>query len=575
MISGTRRRLSGEVPRAGTLSASVEEVRLPTPFEIADRLTESYSDLSPTLATAAGVAGRDHLWDDFSPDGEAARAALREEAIKELTPHLADPDPVQAQATRVIIAYLSAYNRRYASGHWRRDLNHIYSPFQKARDTFDMVPKEGSEAWANITARLSTLGEALEGYRESHQVGLDQGDTVARRQVQTLIDQLRSVAGDSSRFAGYPALASGSGGDAAAVEAAVASSQAASAELADWLETTYLPAAVPGDGVGEERYLEGAEHFLGMSLDPHETYDWGWSEVRRLTEEMASTASEIDPARSVEEVIELLETDPARSAPSHEAFAEFVQGIQDQAVGQLDGSAFDVPPEIRTVTVNIAPPGGSLGAWSNGPSEDFSRPGAIWYAPGERARLPYWQEVSTAYHEGFPGHHLQVGIAVLQKEKLSRFQRMFIWYSGSGEGWALYSERLMDELGYFENPEYRLGLLASQLFRSTRVVVDIGTHLGKRIPDDAPLHAGRTWDFEAAVDYIEKVALQPKDMAESEVLRYLGWPGQAISYKVGEREILAMRDRLSARPGFDLKEFHRRLLTAGAIRLDHLREAVG
>jgi len=132
----------------------------------------------------------------------------------------------------------------------------------------------------------------------------------------------------------------------------------------------------------------------------------------------------------------------------------------------------------------------------------------------------------------------------------------------------------MDELGYFENPAYRLGLLASQLFRSTRVVVDIGLHLGKGIPPDAPLHPGEAWDFERAVDYMEKIALQPRDMSESEVLRYLGWPGQAISYKVGEREILDMRRQAEAGADFDSKEFHRRLLDAGAIRLDHLRETI-
>jgi uncharacterized protein (DUF885 family) len=292
--------------------------------------------------------------------------------------------------------------------------------------------------------------------------------------------------------------------------------------------------------------------------------------------DMKATAGEIDGTRSVEGVIDLLDTDPGRSAPDHQEFARFVSEIQAQAVEQLDGSAFDVPAEIREVTVNIAPPGGSLGAWYHSPSEDFSRPGSIWYAPGERTRIPYWGEVATAYHEGFPGHHLQIGICLVQREKLSRFHRQFIWYSGSGEGWALYAERLMDELGYFENPEYRLGLLASQLFRSTRVVVDIGTQLKKLIPSDAPLHAGEVWNYDIAVDYIEQIGLQPRDIAESEVKRYLGWPAQAISYKVGEREILDIRElaKAGSSHGFDLKDFHHRLLEAGAIRLDHLREAM-
>lgn len=547
-----------------------------TPFEISDRFTEVYADLMPSLATTHGVPGRDHLWEDLSPEGEAERAAARAEVKEELVPHLDHPEPVQARAARVLIAHIDRADRRYESGHWRRDLNHIYSPFQWTRDTFDILPRDGAEAWGNIASRLERWGGMLDTYRGSLQAGVDQGDTAARRQVLSVIEQLRSVAGPESRFAPFPEEAAASGGDEHRVAKAVASARTATAGFADWLEGSYLPHAAPADAVGRERYLEGARYYLGADIDLDETYEWGWSEVHRLMGEMKETAAEIDPERSIEDVIELLETDPERSAPDHQAFARFVEEIQAKAVDQLDGTAFDVPPEIRTVTVNIAPPGGSLGAWYHGPSEDFNRPGSIWYAPGERTRIPFWQEVSTAYHEGFPGHHLQVGFAVLERDNMSRFHRMFIWYSGAGEGWALYAERLMDELGFFENPEYRLGLLASQLFRSTRVVVDIGCHLEKRIPDDAPLHAGEVWDFDRAVDYMERIGLQARDVSESEVLRYLGWPGQAISYKVGEREILEMRAESRQRlgGGFDQKKFHRRLLEAGAIELGQLRETV-
>ena len=174
---------------------------MPTPFEISDRLTEAYADLSPSLATTYGVPGRDHLWDDFTPDGETARADLRSGAISELTPHLDHPDPVQARAARILVASLETSNRRYRSGHWKRDLNHIYSPFQRTRDTFDVVAKANAEAWGNISARLSTWGEMLNGYRSSLQVGIDEGATAARRQVLSLIEQVRSVAGTESRFA--------------------------------------------------------------------------------------------------------------------------------------------------------------------------------------------------------------------------------------------------------------------------------------------------------------------------------------------------------------------------------------
>lgn len=543
-----------------------------TVFQICDRLTDAYAELSPMAATFAGVKGHDHLWDDLSPDGEAAKAAFYAAGAAELAAYVDDPDPVQADAARVVASHLNTELRRHESGHWRRDLNHLHSPFQSARDTFDVVPKEGREAWEAISTRLSTWGVMLDGYRASLQVGLDEGDVVAQRQVKTVIDQIRSVAGDDSRFSDLPARAAAAGGEEEAVAKAVTAALGASSQFADWLETEYLPRTLPVDACGRERYVTDAEYYLGMALDLDETYEWGWSEVHRLLGEMKSTAAEIDPGRSIGEVIELLDTDPARSSSSHEEFAGFVRSIQAEAVGQLDGDAFDVPPEIRDVTVNLAPPGGSLGAWYHAPSEDLSRPGSIWYALGERDRIPHWQEVATAYHEGFPGHHLQVGVAVLQRERLSRFHRLFVWYPGSGEGWALYAERLMDELGYFGNPDYRLGLLASQLFRSTRVVLDIGAHLEKRIPEDAPLHPGETWNHEIAVDYMVEIGLQAPDVAESEVLRYLGLPGQAISYKVGEREILEIRSRAMSMPGYDAKDFHRKLLEAGAIRLDQLRE---
>jgi len=549
---------------------------MPTPFEISDRLTESYADLSPILATTDGLPGRDDRWDDLSPEGEAAKYDLRASTRAELAPQMDHPDPVERFAAEVLAAYLDEMNRRYESGHWKRDLNHAYSPFQRARDTFDLVDVEGSEAWDNIVSRLSTFDQLLDGYRRSLQAGLAEGIAVARRQVESVAEQVQSVAGPESSFGKFAARATTSGGNAEDVEIAAMHARDACAAFADWLLTDYMPLAPEEDAVGRERYAEGVDYFLGMELDPDETYEWGWDEVMRLRDEMERTAREIDPDKTVSQVMTMLDTDPGRSALSGQPFVDFVQEIQNNAVEQLDGTHFDVPDEIKKVTVNMAPAGVSLGAWYHSPSEDFSRPGSIWYAPGDRERIPFWQEVTTAYHEGFPGHHLQVGFAKLQQERLSRFHRLFIWKSGSGEGWGLYAENLMGELGYFENPEYRLGLLSSQLFRATRIVVDIGTQLEKRIPENAPLHAGAIWDYEAAVDYIEKVGINPRDVAVSEVKRYLGWIAQAISYKVGEREILNIRAETMSRDGadFDWKDFHRRMLEAGAIRLDHLHRVM-
>jgi len=549
---------------------------LSTPFEISDRLTEDFCDLAPISATWYGVKGRDHLWDDTSPDGHAARAELYAAAIEELRPHLDHPERKQAVAARVLSAAMEERLRRFEHREYLVDLNHIYSPVQIYRDVFDLMDPKEEETWRNIVTRLGSIEAPLAGYRLCLEAGILAGETVARRQVESAIQQCRSLASGESRFLKYVAMADELGRDREAIQDAVNNARKAYGEMADWLEQVYLPEAAESDAVGRERYVRAADYFLGITIDPEETYRWGWDEVHRLRAEMKETAAEIDPDRSIEEVIELLDTDPDRAAPSHEEFAEFVETIQAEAVGQLAGEHFDVPEELRKVTVNIAPDDGALGAWYHGPSEDMSRPGSIWYAPGSRTALPVWQEVSTAYHEGFPGHHLQVGTATMLRDEVSRFHRLFLWKSGAGEGWALYAERLMDELGFFTNPEYRLGLLASQLFRATRIVVDIGTQLELEIPADAPLHAGETWNYDIAVDYMDQIGLQERDVAESEVKRYLGWFGQAISYKVGEREILKMREERKEKEGadFDIRKFHKDLLEAGAIRLDQVRELV-
>jgi uncharacterized protein (DUF885 family) len=221
-------------------------------------------------------------------------------------------------------------------------------------------------------------------------------------------------------------------------------------------------------------------------------------------------------------------------------------------------------------------PGAPLAAWYIGPSEDFSRTGTIWWSLGDATSVPLFDQVSTAYHEGFPGHHLQIGVQVSLSDRLSRAHRLLAWRPGYGEGWALYAEQLMDELGELERPEYELGYLGTSLMRAVRVVVDLGLHLGLPIPADAPIHAGEAWTYERAVEALVHLAFLDESTARSEVTRYLGWPAQAISYAVGQREIVALRDERRAREGdaFDLRRFHADVLASGAVGLDHLRELV-
>jgi uncharacterized protein (DUF885 family) len=310
-----------------------------------------------------------------------------------------------------------------------------------------------------------------------------------------------------------------------------------------------------------------------MEVDLEETYEWGWAELHRIEHAMGEVADRILPGESVDAVIEHLETDPNRAIEGVEEFRQWLQNLLDTTIAELDGVHFDIPDPVKRVEAMIAPAGGAAAMYYSGPSEDFSRPGRTWYPTLGKTRFPIWGEVSICYHEGVPGHHLQIGQVRYLADELSRFQRTLAGWSGHAEGWALYAERLMGELGYLDDPAYELGMLRAQAMRAMRVVVDIGLHLELTIPDDERYHPGATWTPELALPFAIERSKMPEDFMASEVDRYLGWPGQAISYKVGERVWLAAREEAKrhARDDFDLKAFHAHALNLGPMGLAQLR----
>jgi uncharacterized protein (DUF885 family) len=549
-------------------------------FALSDTLVDELCALFPSEATYLGVAGHDDRWPDMSPEGaETAVARLRD-----MRRRIADLPPATNRWERIAVAAMESelddQLMWYAQGGHLKHLNSISSPLQEFRETFDHMSREGVEAWENVAIRLEGLPAALDGYIAALDAGRAAGAVVPVRQVIEGARQAEVNAGDESFFLTLPReFADGDIDDealAARIAAGADAARQAYGKLADWLRSTYAADAPEKDAAGPEEYPWRAGRMLGTDIDPIETYAWGWSEVASLRERMERVAKEIVPAGGIPESLEVLKTDPDRLAVTPDDLVDFLAARIDEALDRLAGSHFDVPEQIRTCDVKLAPPGGSLGAYYVGPSEDFTRPGSVWWSIDRSVPTPLYDNVSTAYHEGFPGHHLQVGIQVSLADRLSRMHRLWIWKSGSGEGWALYAERLMDELGYLDRPDYVFGYLSGQMLRACRVVIDIGSHLELPIPDDQPFHPGEAWTYETAVEMLVSYATVGRAIAESEVTRYLGWPGQAIAYKVGERQILALRDTARERLGgaFDERAFHARLLEVGPLGLDLVRRFV-
>lgn len=532
----------------------------------------------PVLATQLGVPGYDHLWPDYSIEGTeevrdlAGSQAARLAAIPETA------DPWERLARSVIATALADQLDRYAHDEHLLELNSITSPLQDIREVFDHMDLSAAAGWSNAVERLHTVPDAMAGYLSRLEAARRRGLTVARRQAREAARQARVHAGDSSAFLSLPRQFADAGvgddGLADRLAAGVERARGAFADAAAYLEGEYLSDAVERDAVGRERYVRNAGRFLGSDLDPEATYAWGWDEVSRLWDRMRDAATQITPGATLPEVLGVLHTDPGRAASSQPAFRDLMLERLGGALDDLQGTHFDVPDPIRRLDVKLAPPGGPLGAYYVPPSEDYTRPGTVWWSLGDKQQIPLFDQVSTAYHEGFPGHHLQAGIQQASADNITRFQKLLVWYPGTGEGWALYAEDVMEELGYLESADFLMGKLASEMLRACRVVIDIGSHLALPIPEGQPFHPGEAWTFDAGVEMLVDYAAQDRDTAVSEMNRYLGWPGQAISYKVGQQAIRDLRAEQAARPGFDLKAFHARVLEIGSTGLDVLRAHV-
>ncbi|GAA5188592.1 DUF885 domain-containing protein [Rugosimonospora acidiphila] len=529
-------------------------------FDLCNEYITASALLDPVAASSRGIAAEFGAATDYSPAGHAARADLIRGTLAKLTGLTATSD-ADRHAAAHLRERLSAELAWHESGEPLRTLRAHFGLMGSVRDSVDLLPHTDDDQWRDVASRLTAVPAMLESWRASLSAGLRQGLPAARRQA-------LEAAGQADRYAGtHDALVAsyGDGPLAGELTKAAAAAHEGYAEMGRYLRQEYAPKAADADGVGAERYAVASRLSLGQDIDPGDAYLWGWEELRRIEEEMRREADRVRPGASVDEAIAIL--DETEYVVGLDAYRGWLQERHDWAIDQLQGRHFDIAEPLRTVDVTLATSSLSGAAYYTGPSEDLSRPGRTWWPLGGRDRFSTWSELSTVFHEGVPGHHLQIGATVAAGDSLSRFARLSM-VSGHCEGWALYAERLADELGWFSEPGTRLGMLTGSALRAARVVIDIGVHL------DLPLPDGSQWTFERACEVLRDRGRAEEHRVHAEVVRYFGWPGQAISYKLGERGWLAAREEARRRPGFDLKSWHTAAIGLGPIGLAGLAEAL-
>jgi uncharacterized protein (DUF885 family) len=549
---------------------------MPSIDDIAAEYVERAAALDPCYATSAGIAGHDHELPDLGADGFAGRAGLDRSTLAALDAAAA-PEPREQAARAAMAERLALAVERYDAGDTTSELSTLTSWVQTVRGVFDLMPADGEEAAVSIARRMAAVPRAYRQLSETLLEAARDGRCAARRQVEEVAGQCAAWArpGDSfyTGLAGRLTAVPDSLRGALAVAARAAT--AATAELGAFLDRELMPLARQKDACGPEVYARASRHYLGAAVDLREAYAWSWEELARLRAEMARVSNLVRPGATVQEAVAILDQDPARRVEGRENFRAWMQEQAERTIAELHGTHFDIPQPAHRIEAVIAPTSDGGISYTE-PSEDWSRPGRMcWSVPDGIETFSTWKEVTVVYHEGVPGHHLQIAHAMADRENLNRWQRTS-FISGHGEGWALYAERLMGELGYLDDPGAYLGMLDSQQLLAAQVALDIGVHLELDVPGGTGWREGERWNAEIAWELLRAHSSWDERQLRSELRRCLGLPGQAPSYKLGERIWLQARQDAMARAqgAFSLKDFHARALSLGALGLDPLREAL-
>jgi uncharacterized protein (DUF885 family) len=334
-------------------------------------------------------------------------------------------------------------------------------------------------------------------------------------------------------------------------------------KFAEFLRTEYLPKGRPEISVetlpdGKRRYAEAVKMMTTMNVTPAEVHEIGLKEVERITAEMTKLAKE-QGHKDLASFREKINSDAKWKPQSEQQIVDDFKKYIDQMQPKLP-ELFGLLPK-SPVTVEPIPGFAKAEATHYvAGTPDGKRPGRVVVAVADPTKRTLVLDEAVAYHEGVPGHHMQISIAQTLPD-LPKF-RLRGGYSAYAEGWALYSEELGKEIGFYKDPVSDYGRLNSELFRAVRLVVDTGIH-------------DKNWSRDKVIEFMHANDVNDA-VAQTESDRYIAWPGQALAYKMGQLTIRKLREQAKTQLGakFDIKKFHDEILNGGAMPLDLLQERV-
>lgn len=540
------------------------DLDLGEPGRVAHSFVRELAHLDPGAAQAIGLQ-TDRLWAALGPEAVQERADLMRAALADLETHPEQDESLPATLLRrSLTERLTSDLRLHDRGFTPGLIAPLASPAHGVISALESLAGDQER----LVEALARVPDALRDYAARLDCAAARGYVVPARQSRTLAAQLWRWAdphGDDrlGRLLGPDRTPRG--------EAGLQIARAACVELGSWLVDVHAPRGSEKDAVGRELYEITSAAFLGTSIDLEDTYAFGWQRLAELSAQARSLSALLGRSRP-EEAAAQLDADPDRQVAVGPALIAWVQRRMAAAHATLQGRVFDIPSG-HPCQVVLAPPG--PGSVSYSPADPAgTRPArVVWTTPTGATRVPVWREVSTVHHEGVPGHHLQhavtAGISTLHP-----WQRHLCHVHGYAEGWAHYVEGRAVDWGLVDDLGEQLGIVLAQRWRAARIVIDLGLHLGLPIPEGNGFTRAQQWTPQVGVEVLTRAAGCDAETARFEVVRYLGWPGQALAFSTGARLWEEARTVALATGRFNERTFHMQALALGPMGMGPLRQTL-